>query len=157
MQSQDFGIQHQPFNSLSPKPTKGSNKKRKKNKVERTTSPFFQNVFVASLPNGATVEFTLFCPLLTIPLVYCRHGPLSHSVLVYTPSTTAHHQSVPPIRYCTYRLGRPTMDEENSHNRASSGDMGLNGTDDLPKSLDDRRSDTLFRPETEMYDAWQGS
>ncbi|KAG0159331.1 hypothetical protein PDIDSM_6853 [Penicillium digitatum] len=28
--------------------------------------------------------------------------------------------------------------------------------DDLPKSLDDRRSVPIFQPETEMYDAWQG-
>ncbi|KXG46958.1 Dilute [Penicillium griseofulvum] len=28
--------------------------------------------------------------------------------------------------------------------------------DDLPKSLDDRRSVPVFQPETEMYDAWQG-
>lgn len=29
--------------------------------------------------------------------------------------------------------------------------------DDLPKSLDDRRNvSTLYTPETEMYDAWQG-
>ncbi|OJJ44265.1 hypothetical protein ASPZODRAFT_71792 [Penicilliopsis zonata CBS 506.65] len=28
--------------------------------------------------------------------------------------------------------------------------------DDLPKSLDDRRSEPVFRPETEIYDAWQG-
>ena len=29
--------------------------------------------------------------------------------------------------------------------------------DDLPKSLDDRRSFTSYGGETEMYDAWQGS
>lgn len=29
--------------------------------------------------------------------------------------------------------------------------------DDLPKSLDDRRSIPLIQPETEMYDAWQGA
>ena len=28
--------------------------------------------------------------------------------------------------------------------------------DDLPKSLDDRRSVPVFQQETEMYDAWQG-
>jgi hypothetical protein len=28
--------------------------------------------------------------------------------------------------------------------------------DDLPKSLDDRRSVPVFHAETEMYDAWQG-
>ena len=28
--------------------------------------------------------------------------------------------------------------------------------DDLPKSLDDRRSVPVFPQETEMYDAWQG-
>jgi hypothetical protein len=28
--------------------------------------------------------------------------------------------------------------------------------DDLPKSLDDRRSVPTFSAETEMYDAWQG-
>lgn len=28
--------------------------------------------------------------------------------------------------------------------------------DDLPKSLDDRRSMPVFQQETEMYDAWQG-
>jgi pantothenate synthetase len=29
--------------------------------------------------------------------------------------------------------------------------------DDLPKSLDDRRSVPVFPTETEMYDGWQGS
>ena len=29
--------------------------------------------------------------------------------------------------------------------------------DDLPTSLDDRRSVPVFSPETEMYDAWQGT
>lgn len=29
--------------------------------------------------------------------------------------------------------------------------------DDLPKSLDDRRSVPVIQPETEMYDGWQGS
>lgn len=29
--------------------------------------------------------------------------------------------------------------------------------DDLPKSLDDRRSVPVFQQETEMYDAWQGT
>ena len=29
--------------------------------------------------------------------------------------------------------------------------------DDLPKSLDDRRSFPSYSGETEMYDAWQGS
>jgi hypothetical protein len=29
--------------------------------------------------------------------------------------------------------------------------------DDLPKSLDDRRSFPAIQQETEMYDAWQGS
>ena len=28
--------------------------------------------------------------------------------------------------------------------------------DDLPKSLDDRRSVPVYAGETEMYDAWQG-
>lgn len=28
--------------------------------------------------------------------------------------------------------------------------------EDLPKSLDDRRSIPVFQQETEMYDAWQG-
>lgn len=28
--------------------------------------------------------------------------------------------------------------------------------DDLPTSLDDRRSVPAYQPETEMYDAWQG-
>lgn len=28
--------------------------------------------------------------------------------------------------------------------------------DDLPKSLDDRRTFTSYAGETEMYDAWQG-
>jgi hypothetical protein len=28
--------------------------------------------------------------------------------------------------------------------------------EDLPKSLDDRRSMPVFQQETEMYDAWQG-
>jgi hypothetical protein len=29
--------------------------------------------------------------------------------------------------------------------------------DDLPKSLDDRRSTHVFRAETEIYDGWQGA
>lgn len=29
--------------------------------------------------------------------------------------------------------------------------------DDLPKSLDDRKSVPSFAQETEMYDAWQGT
>lgn len=29
--------------------------------------------------------------------------------------------------------------------------------DDLPKSLDDRRSVPMIQPETEMYDGWQGA
>lgn len=29
--------------------------------------------------------------------------------------------------------------------------------DDLPKSLDDRRSVPVFQQETEIYDAWQGA
>jgi hypothetical protein len=49
----------------------------------------------------------------------------------------------------------------------SDGDIGENNgekkkkkprelPDDLPKSLDDRRSVPAFSSETEMYDAWQG-
>lgn len=45
----------------------------------------------------------------------------------------------------------------------SDGDIGENGEkkprelpDDLPTSLDDRRSVPTFSSETEMYDAWQG-
>lgn len=69
------------------------------------------------------------------------------------------------------------MDGGDSTHTRSSGEMGHNGTaeaaaespemnnsttparelpDDLPKSLDDRRSVPAFQPETEMYDAWQG-
>ena len=72
------------------------------------------------------------------------------------------------------------MDEEDTRHRSGSGEMGRNSSeeeeptveetspsaslrnhplalpDDLPKSLDDRRLSPVFRPETEMYDAWQG-
>lgn len=41
---------------------------------------------------------------------------------------------------------------EQSSSMASS--IGL--PDDLPKSLDDRRSVPVFPQETEIYDAWQG-
>lgn len=70
------------------------------------------------------------------------------------------------------------MDGGDSTHARNSEEMGHNGTaeaaaespgmnnstaparelpDDLPKSLDDRRSIPAFQPETEMYDAWQGS
>lgn len=63
-------------------------------------------------------------------------------------------------------------DENNDHNN-SNGNIGNGDTgyeeeefskhmmpgglpDDLPKSLDDRRSVPVLPQETEMYDAWQG-
>lgn len=42
------------------------------------------------------------------------------------------------------------------HSPASFHEVKQELPDDLPKSLDDRRSVPVFQPETEMYDAWQG-
>ncbi|KAJ6187663.1 hypothetical protein N7519_002571 [Penicillium mononematosum] len=42
------------------------------------------------------------------------------------------------------------------HSPASFHEAKQELPDDLPKSLDDRRSVPVFQPETEMYDAWQG-
>ncbi|KAJ5634172.1 hypothetical protein N7528_002014 [Penicillium herquei] len=46
-------------------------------------------------------------------------------------------------------------DSDPGHSPASFG-PAQELPDDLPKSLDDRRSVPLFQQETEMYDAWQG-
>lgn len=46
------------------------------------------------------------------------------------------------------------VDREDSHSPADSVKQ-QELPDDLPKSLDDRRSVPVFH-ETEMYDAWQG-
>ena len=42
------------------------------------------------------------------------------------------------------------------HSPASFHEAKQELPDDLPKSLDDRRSVPGFQQETEMYDAWQG-
>jgi hypothetical protein len=47
------------------------------------------------------------------------------------------------------------VDPELNHSPASP-DPQQELPDDLPKSLDDRRSVPVFQQETEMYDAWQG-
>lgn len=46
--------------------------------------------------------------------------------------------------------------DHSNHSPASFHEAKQELPDDLPKSLDDRRSVPLFQPETEMYDAWQG-
>lgn len=46
--------------------------------------------------------------------------------------------------------------DHSDHSPASFHEVKQELPDDLPKSLDDRRSVPLFQPETEMYDAWQG-
>ncbi|PYH45526.1 DIL and Ankyrin domain protein [Aspergillus saccharolyticus JOP 1030-1] len=47
--------------------------------------------------------------------------------------------------------------DEFDHSDPSSTDLHVRTLpDDLPKSLDDRRSMPVLQPETEMYDAWQG-
>lgn len=47
------------------------------------------------------------------------------------------------------------VDPDSDHSPASPGNP-QELPDDLPKSLDDRRSVPIFQQETEMYDAWQG-
>lgn len=47
------------------------------------------------------------------------------------------------------------VDPDSDHSPASPGNP-QDLPDDLPKSLDDRRSVPIFQQETEMYDAWQG-
>lgn len=47
------------------------------------------------------------------------------------------------------------VDPDSDHSPASPGNP-QELPDDLPKSLDDRRSVPVFQQETEMYDAWQG-
>lgn len=47
------------------------------------------------------------------------------------------------------------VDRGHDHSPASSGSP-KELPEDLPKSLDDRRSVPVFQQETEMYDAWQG-
>lgn len=46
-------------------------------------------------------------------------------------------------------------DTESNHSPASL-EIPQELPDDLPKSLDDRRSVPVYQQETEMYDAWQG-
>ncbi|KAJ5773917.1 hypothetical protein N7457_008813 [Penicillium paradoxum] len=46
--------------------------------------------------------------------------------------------------------------DHSGHSPVSFHDAKQELPDDLPKSLDDRRSVPFFQPETEMYDAWQG-
>lgn len=41
--------------------------------------------------------------------------------------------------------------------RSARKSMHAGLPDDLPKSLDDRRSVPVIQPEMEMYDAWQGA
>lgn len=47
------------------------------------------------------------------------------------------------------------VDPDHNHSPASPGSP-KELPEDLPKSLDDRRSVPVFQQETEMYDAWQG-
>lgn len=47
------------------------------------------------------------------------------------------------------------VDSDSDHSPASP-ENPQELPDDLPKSLDDRRSVPVFQQETEMYDAWQG-
>jgi hypothetical protein len=46
--------------------------------------------------------------------------------------------------------------EYSDHSPASFHEAKQELPEDLPKSLDDRRSVPGFQQETEMYDAWQG-
>jgi hypothetical protein len=46
--------------------------------------------------------------------------------------------------------------EYSDHSPTSFHEAKQELPDDLPKSLDDRRSVPGFQQETEMYDAWQG-
>jgi hypothetical protein len=47
------------------------------------------------------------------------------------------------------------VDPSHNHSPASS-ESPKELPEDLPKSLDDRRSVPVYQQETEMYDAWQG-
>lgn len=50
------------------------------------------------------------------------------------------------------------VSDELDHSDPSSTDLHVRTLpDDLPKSLDDRRSLPVLQHETEMYDAWQGA
>lgn len=46
-------------------------------------------------------------------------------------------------------------DLDHEHRNSNSSENSL--PNDLPKSLDDRRSFPSLQTETEMYDAWQGA
>jgi hypothetical protein len=50
----------------------------------------------------------------------------------------------------------PGGGRESFDNDAESSQSPRKLPDDLPKSLDDRRSFPSYGGETEMYDAWQG-
>lgn len=49
----------------------------------------------------------------------------------------------------------PHREEEDNSNGEIARPRAL--PDDLPKSLDDRRTVPIYGGETEMYDAWQGT
>ncbi|KAJ5130425.1 uncharacterized protein N7515_006464 [Penicillium bovifimosum] len=50
----------------------------------------------------------------------------------------------------------PDASDHSNHSPVEFHEAKQELPDDLPKSLDDRRSVPVFQPETEMYDAWQG-
>lgn len=54
------------------------------------------------------------------------------------------------------RGGSDSDPDYSDHSPASFHEAKQELPDDLPKSLDDRRSFPGFQQETEMYDAWQG-
>lgn len=51
---------------------------------------------------------------------------------------------------------RPSQGRDSSDGDVQPPQSARTLPDDLPKSLDDRRSFTSYGGETEMYDAWQG-
>lgn len=54
------------------------------------------------------------------------------------------------------RRGASDVVDPDSDHSPASPENPQELPDDLPKSLDDRRSVPVFQQETEMYDAWQG-
>lgn len=48
------------------------------------------------------------------------------------------------------------LDNTESTHSPASLEIPQELPDDLPRSLDDRRSVPIYQQETEMYDAWQG-
>lgn len=54
------------------------------------------------------------------------------------------------------REGSDSDPESRDHSPASFHEAKQELPDDLPKSLDDRRSVPVLHQETEIYDAWQG-